>query len=188
MRTSILLAALTIAGCGGPGVNSNADAKTAYLGLDASVDKAIQLGFDGFNAPSTGANIQPQMTTGTKSGTLTITGIVDQGSSANKNMTLSEAMVMYSDDGKITYDTMTTAQPVLTVSLKGIPTGTFSGSLDGAFDMKGALTGTVTLALTFTGNLQPGTNGATVDRQPGSTHIVGTATSGNGVYQVDVTR
>jgi hypothetical protein len=183
-----MMGALLVAACGGPGVNSNDDARRAYLGLDASIDKAIQLGFDGFNSPSTGANIAPQMTTGVKSGTLTVTGTVDQGASTNKNMTLAEAMAKYSDDGMITYDTSPTAMPVLGMSLKGIPTGTLSGSLSGAFNMTGQLIGTVTLALTFTGDLQAGTGGAMVERKPGTTHITGTATSGNGVYQVDVTR
>src|SRR6185436_6488189 len=90
---------LTSAGCGNVSVHSNADAQKAYLGLDASIDKAIQLGFDGFNSPSNGANIAPQMTTGTVHGTLTVNGQVDQGSSNNKNMTLNTNYVAYSDDG-----------------------------------------------------------------------------------------
>src|SRR5258706_11082884 len=92
-----------VAACTSDSVDSNEAAKQAYVGLDASIGKCMQLGFDGFNMPSTGANIMPQMTTGMKAGTLTITGIVDQGSSTNKNMTLSVAMVGYSD-GKVTVD------------------------------------------------------------------------------------
>ena len=36
------------AACGND-VSSTEDAKNAYLGLDPSVDRAIQLGFDGYN-------------------------------------------------------------------------------------------------------------------------------------------
>jgi phage baseplate assembly protein gpV len=168
-------------------VHSDADAMRAYLGLDASIDKAIGLGFDGFNAPSTGANIMPQMTTGALSGTLTVTGQVDQGSSNNKNMTLSTNYAAYSDVDKLTYDATAGALPVLAMSLKGIPTGTLSGSLSGALTMSGDLHNTVTLAVTFTGNLQSGGNN-TVVRAPGTTHVVGTATSDYGTYAIDVTR
>lgn len=172
-------------GCGS-GVSSDEQARRAYLGLDASIDKAISLGFDGFNAASS-ANIPPQMTTGLTSGTLAVSGQVDQGASANKGMRLSEAMVNYSDDGKLIYDTAASASPALTMQLKNIPNGTLDGTLAGAFAMTGELAGSVVLSITFSGTLQPGA-GSKVERKPGSTHIVGTATSGNGTYQVDVTR
>src|SRR5437764_15070600 len=86
------------ASCGNGSVHSDADAMKAYLGLDASIDKAIGLGFDGFNSPSTGANIMPQTASGTLTGMLTVTGIVDQSNptSGNKNMTLSTDYKMYS--------------------------------------------------------------------------------------------
>jgi hypothetical protein len=57
----------------------------------------------------------------------------------------------------------------------------------GAFSMTGDLHNTVTLNLTFTGNLMSGANN-TVVRVPGSTHITGTAVSDYGTYNVDVTR
>src|SRR3954468_5514648 len=182
-----MLALLVLAAGCSNSVHSDVDAMRAYAGLDASIDKAIGLGFDGFNAPSTGANIMPQMTTGALHGTLTVTGQVDQGSSNNKNMTLSTNYVAYSDDGKVTYDANSAALPVLAMSLKGIPTGTLSGSLTGALTMTGDLHNTVTLAVTFTGNLQSGGNN-TVARAPGTTHITGTATSDYGTYTIDVTR
>ena len=148
--------AVAAAGCGNGSVHSDADAQKAYLGLDASIDKAINLGFDGFNAASS-ANIPTQMTTGMLQGTLVI------------------------------YDTMATALPMLTMDLKGIPSGTLSGSFDGVFTMTGDLKNSVTLTLAFSGNLQSGGNN-TVVRAPGTTHITGTAVSDYGTYNVDVTR
>ena len=179
---------LLASACGGNNnnVSSEADARAAYLGLDAHVDKAITLGFAGFNSASS-ANIAPQMTTGTATGTLTVTGQVDQGSSSNKGMRLSEAMVAYSDDGLHTYATDATAQPALMMQLKGVPTGTLSGTLAGAFAMTGKLDGDVTLTLAFTGELQAGAS-MTVERKPGSTHVTGTASSRYGDYMVDITR
>lgn len=178
---------LALAGCDNGSVHSNADAEKAYLGLDASIDKAITLGFQGYNTSTNGANISPQMTTGMVMGTLTVDGMVDQGSSNNKNMTLDMGYVTYSDDGKVVYDTTQTTRPVLTLSLKGIPTGTLSGSIAGAITMSGDLKNAVTLNLTFTGDLQAGAND-TVERKPGTTHITGTAVSDYGTYAVDVTR
>jgi hypothetical protein len=183
-RTSTLLL-FFVAGCGG-GVSSNADAQKAYLGLDPSVDKAITLGFAGFNAASS-ANIDPQTANGTVSGTMTVTGQVDQGTSANKGMRLFDALSSYSDDGKITYGTDAAALPALTINLKNIPTGTLDGSLAGSFTMSGTESGQVTLALTFTGQIESGPNN-TVVRKVGTTHITGTATSASGTYAVDVTR
>src|SRR5215469_4021145 len=127
----IVLVALTVLGafaaCGG-GVNSTDDAKKAYMGLDPSVDKAITLGFAGFNS-ATSANISPQS----------------------------------ADGGQIKYTTDQAAPPALTINLKGIPTGTLDGSLNGSFMMAGALTGQVSLALSFTGQLQ-GTPDGGVER------------------------
>ena len=82
----------------------------AYLGLDPSVDKAITLGFAGFNAASS-ANISPQSADGGVSGTMTVTGQVDQGTSANKGMRLADALSNYSDDGHVTYNTDSNALP-----------------------------------------------------------------------------
>jgi hypothetical protein len=182
-----LLLLLLVAGCG-PGVKSEEEARRAYLGLDPSIDKGITLGFAGFNSASS-ANIAPQSTTGVVSGTMTVTGQVDQGSSNNKGMRLIEALVMYSDDGKLSYATDMAAQPKLDLSLKKIPDGTLEGTLAGTFNMSGELEGQVTLALVLTATLQPNAADATkVERRPGTTHITGTATSPAGVYNVDITR
>jgi len=183
---ALVLSVLALAGCGSSTVSSEADAKQAYLGLDASIDKAITLGFAGFNAASS-ANITPQMTTGTVSGTLTVTGQVDQGASSNKTMRLVAAYANYNDDNKTTYDTASGAGPALTMDLKGIPNGTLTGSFDGVVNMSGMEKGALTLTLSFTGNLQPG-SGNLVERKPGTTHITGTAVSSAGTYNVDVTR
>jgi hypothetical protein len=183
--SSILVVPLLVAACGG-GVSSNEDALKAYLGLDPSVDKAITLGFAGFNSASS-ANISPQSADGGVSGTMTVTGQVDQGASANKGMRLLDALSNYSDDGKISYTTDSNALPALTINLKNIPNGTLDGSLNGSFAMSGGLSGQVALALTFTGQIAAGPSN-TVVRLAGTTHVIGTATSSAGTYNVDVTR
>ncbi|MFO0761775.1 MAG: hypothetical protein U0359_35355 [Byssovorax sp.] len=182
----LVCGALGALGCSGDNVGSEEDAKRAYQGLDASIDKAIDLGFDGFNAAKS-ANIDPQETKGAKTGTMTIGGKVDQGASNNKTMNLTETLVMYSDDGKLTYDTGATL-PTIDMKLSKIPDGTLSGTLSGDFTLSGDdLKGPVTLSLTFNGDLQAG-SGTAVVRKPGTTHITGTATSDYGTYNVDITR
>jgi hypothetical protein len=182
------------------GISSDEQARRAYLGLDGSIAKSITLGFDGFNAASS-ANIDPQMASGDAmpGGTLTITGQVDQGSSANKGMRLYVGMVAYTDGPikindkgdtiKVTYDTSTTQtdQPYLQMMLKNIPTGTFTGTLIGSVTMTGEEKGALMLNLTFSGNLQQG-SGTTVERAPGTTHVTGTAISAAGTYTVDLMR
>jgi hypothetical protein len=178
-----LFAALT-AGCG-EGVSSSEDAELAYKGLDASIDKAIKLGFDGFNAASS-ANIDPQTTTGMAKGSMTVGGKVDQGASDNKTMDLTDELTDYSDDGKLIYDTEGTL-PTISLKLNKIPDGTLDGTMKGTFTMSGDLKGPVKLDLTFAGGLQAG-EGTKVERKPGTTHITGTAVSDFGTYDVDITR
>jgi hypothetical protein len=198
MRNLTYAALLVLSiGCGGDdAVDSDEQARRAYLGLDKAIGKAITLGFQGFNAASS-ANIAPQMTTGAKAGTITVTGQVDQGSSANKGMRLDVGMVGY-DDGpfeintdhdtiEVKYDTDTdmTKQPYLAMQLKGIPTGTLDATLDsgstmtGVFKLSGDLRGTLTLMLTISGTLM-GTSDADVARVAGSTTVTGTATNSDG--------
>ncbi len=182
------LALVVVAACSSSGVSSTEEAQQAYLGLDPSIDKAITLGFAGFNAAKS-ANIDPQNANGAKSGTMTITGQVDQGASANKGMRLVEKLVTYSDDGKLTFATSDATPPHLDMQLKNIPTGTLNGTLVGTYAMDGDLKGSVTLNLTFSGTLQANAQDPKiVERKPGTTHITGTATSGDAVYNVDVTR
>ena len=193
----LLLLCFVLAACSSDSVSSDEQARRAYLGLDPSIAKSITLGFDGFNSASS-ANISPQMVAGTAGGTLTITGQVDQGSSANKGMRLLVGMTMYSDgpimiDDKghtisVTYatDTDTATQPALGMMLKNIPTGTLDGTLMGTYHLTGDIKGDVTLDLTFSGTLMSGSNN-TVVRVPGTTHVTGAATSGDGMYTVDLT-
>ena len=103
-------------------------------------------------------------------------------------MRLSTALVSYSDDGKLIYDTSVAALPALNMQLKdiGSSSGTLNGTLTGALNMTGDLSGPVTINIAFSGTI----SGAQpqVVRQPGTTRITGTATSGGGTYKIDVTR
>jgi hypothetical protein len=192
---AFVLASAIAAGCSSNDVDSKDDARRAYLGLDGSIDKAIDLGFAGFNAAMS-ANIPTEMAAGTTAGTLMVTGQVDQGVSANKQMRLNVAMAGYCDVSGLTYDTDASADggvtlPALAMSLQGIPTGTLSGTLVGTFRMSGDLSGPVTLNLMFTGELEAKPDGGAGDgvvRKPGTTHVTGTATSPAGTFAVDVTK
>lgn len=198
--------ALALFGCGDDGVGSDQEARLAYLGLDDAIEKSLSLGFAGFNAASS-ANIPLQSTEGELSGTLTITGQVDQGASANKGMRLKMGLVDYSDgelqaedgstdglepderDVELTYATAATpdSQPALDLSLRNIPNGTFTGTLAGSFQMTGDLEGSVTLDLSFAGEIEDDGTGK-VRRKAGTTQVTGTATTGDDTYDVDVTR
>ena len=195
---------LTAAACSDDEIDSDEAARRAYLGLDTSIQKSIDLGFQGFNA-ATSANIDPQMTTGTKAGTLTVTGQVDQGASNNKGMRLNIGMVGYNDgpfaindDGdtiEVVYDTDLDVanQPYLAMQLKNIPSGTFDGMLTsntsmlGVYHLSGDIEGTLTLNLTITGTLMAGSGSVITTRVPGSTMVTGTATnSDGGVYNISI--
>lgn len=202
------LAATTVA-CSdddAPGVDSDEEARRAYLGLDTSIEKSITLGFAGFNA-ATNANIPDQMGAGDVGGTLLITGQVDQGASNNKNMRLYIGMVAYNDgpvvieeDGEqieidITYTTNAVEEmrPHLEMKLNAIPDsgdqageGTWTGSLTGDYTMAGELEGTATLGLMFSGKLKRDASDKVI-RTPGSTTVTGTATSGDGTFAVNLT-
>lgn len=195
-KSLLLVLSLSVVGCDGDDIDSDEEARRAYLGLDTSIEKAITLGFQGFNAASS-ANIDPQMATGTAAGSLTVTGQVDQGNSDNKGMRLHIGMVDYTDgpfvindDGdeiEIIYDTDTVveAQPFLSMQLKSIPTGTLEGTLMGTYFMEGGIEGEAVLNLTFSGQLMDGGNG-TVVRVPGSTSVTGTVQANDGTFTVDV--
>jgi hypothetical protein len=205
----VLSIAMVAGACGDDGIDSNEAARRAYLGLDPSIPQSLQLGFDGFNSASS-ANIAPQMGVGEDTGTLTITGQVDQGASPNKEMRLYVGMVEYSkgpftvvvnegqdNEEEVTVDlTYATSevqleQPYLHLSLRDIPTGTFSGDLTGVYHVTGDIepdndfAADVTLTLTFTGTLVD-LGGGMIGRAPGAV-VTGTATSGDGVYDVNLT-
>src|SRR6185369_2344163 len=129
----MLIAQVSGSGCDDNTVQSQDDARRAYLGLDPSIDKAIDLGFQGFNQANS-ANIPAETAAGALAGAVTVTGQVDQGSSSNKEMRLDVGMTGYSDVAHLTYDTgaaqvgdagadagAATALPALGMSLKNIP-------------------------------------------------------------------
>jgi hypothetical protein len=199
MRKLSLIGLVLLLSCGSDTVSSDEEARLAYLGLDRAIERALNLGMDGFSAAQS-ANIPAQTGNGDVSGTLVVSGQVDQGESPNKEMRLESAFTMYQDrfpaaaDGGvdvasgITYDTVEGALPSLDLSLRGIPDGTFTGTFTGRVRMSGELRGDVTLDLAFTGDLRMPAGGAGIERVPGSTRVTGTATSEYGVYTVDLTR
>lgn len=206
MRTFLASALLVFAvGCGSDDVDSDEEARRAYLGLDKSIEKALNLGFAGFNA-ATNANIPDQMTTGDTGGTLLISGQVDKGNSTNKNMRLNVGMVDYddgdveiNDDGDtihIVYDTNAdnTMQPYLELKFANFPDGTMSGSLTsntnmtGVYTLDGDIIGDLTLNLTISGPTMAGPNAGEVLRVPDMTMVTGTATNADGgVYDITLT-
>lgn len=187
---SVLALALSLVDCGGGpsgAVDDPVSAELSYLGLDRAIDRAIDLGFDGFNASNSGANIPEQMDAGELSGAMVVSGKVDSGSSDNKNMTLDVTLTDYSDvvlagDRMVVYEG---GPAVLDLSFKGLPNATFSGTLSGSFAMTGDLAGGVTLDLQLTGETEAGP-GDIIVRKVGTIRVVGTASSDYGVYDVDV--
>ena len=196
--STLVPSTLLCAACSSDEVDSDEEARRAYLAMDASIGTSITLGFQGFNAASS-ANIDAQTTTATKAGMLTVTGQVDQGSSSNKGMRLRVGMVDY-DDGPVAYnddgdsvhvvfdtDTDPATQPALSMQLKGIPTGTLDGTLMGVYHLDGDIIGDLTLNISFAGTLMAG-SGSEVLRVPGSTTVTGTATNADGgVYNITLT-
>lgn len=190
MRNVIGLLAV-LAGCH-PAVSNEADARYAYMGLDGAVDKAMNLGLDGYNAASS-ANIDDQQGTGDVDGTITVGGQVDQGTSDNKGLRLDVTLVGYRDDIQddddedilTVYDTETPLD--LDITLRNVPDGTFDGTLRGTVIMSDGLEGDLALNLAVSGTLEPA-EGDDVQRKAGETVITGTATSDYGVFDVDLTR
>src|SRR5947209_8725218 len=143
MRTQLWLlsSVLLFAACGNnDSVNSNEQARRAYLGLDKSISKSLTLGFTGYAAASS-ANIPTETTTGDAAGMLTITGKVDQGNPNQASMTLDVGMTGYSDGDvvvndkgdkiQVTYATSTdtTMQPVLGLKLNASAGNSITGTL-----------------------------------------------------------
>lgn len=175
------------------GLGSEEDARRAYLGLDLSIEKSLDLGMAGFNAASN-ANIPTQSGEGDAAGTITIDGQVDQGASDNKGMRLTVLLEGYSDgviervddeDVEIVYDTYPDDLPDLTLTLRDIPDGTLEGTLLGTYEMHGYIEGTATLDLTMSGPIEDDGNGG-VTRTVGQTHVTGVARSGDYAYDIDV--
>ena len=197
---AIVILGLSTTGCGdGDDIDSDTEARWAYLGLDRAIDRAINLGFDGFNAASS-ANIPTQSGIGDVDGTMDVDGQVDQGASANKEMRLLLTLVAYTDDVVddpvteddteelvLIYDTIEDTPPALDMSLRDIPDGTFTGSLVGDIVVGGDLDATGTFNLALSGSIQEDpANAGEIIREPGTLLITGTVTSGDGEYVVDV--
>lgn len=196
MRNFACIFLIVLGACSDNSVDSTTQARRAYLGLDKSISKSLQLAFAGYDA-ATNANIPMQMTAGDKSGMLVIGGKVDSGNCSQLSMSLDVGMTSYSDgtfkDGdtslNVTYATSTdvTMQPVLGIKLNGSSGNAISATLMGDYTMTGDLKGTVTLDLTITGMFS-GTCPSAVMRVAGSTTVTGTAVnSSGGMYSVDVT-
>jgi hypothetical protein len=201
MVLSVLcVAASCFAACGGDesDIDSDTEARWAYLGFDNAIDKGLNLGFDGFNAASS-ANIPTQNGVGDDTGTIAVDGQVDQGASANKGMRLLVTLVDYSDGAfavpdrdeevLIAYDSLTDAPPALDLSLKNIPDGTFTGTLLGTIVLTGDIDGNADFNLSFSGAIETDPNDAAlIRRKPGTLTILGTVVSGEGTFDVDITR
>jgi hypothetical protein len=195
MRHISSLALLACVACGSQ-VSSEEEAELAYLGLDGAIGRAMDLGFQGFNAADS-ANIDAQTGEGDESGTMTITGQIDQGASNNKGMRLFVGLEDYQDlvdldddesaEVVVTYWTDPEGEaPSFDLQLRGIPDGTLSGTLSGAFRMEGDLEGEVTIDVDIDGELQPAGDGT--ERVPGTTSVIGTATGpGGGTFAIDLT-
>jgi hypothetical protein len=196
LRSLIAVLSFTglLVGCGGQ-VSSDEQARRAYLGLDGSIGKALQLGFTGYNT-ATNANIAPQTASGDVGGTLTVSGQVDAGASDNKTMHLEMEMADYSDGAvtigdnatvTVTYDTLADITlPALDLNFQNYPAGTFSGTISGPFQMTGDLEGEVLLDLAMSGDTEDDGAGG-VRRVVGTTTVTGTATAGEGHYTVELT-
>ena len=192
----VLPLALVCAACSG--VDSDEKAHRAYLALDQSIVRTLNLGFQGFNM-ATATTIAPQTAEGNHGGTLTVDGAIET-SGSNKTLRLNVAMVGY-DDGDVLindndtvhveFDTATDATMLPHLDLM-LATNTFTGTLDanasmtGLYQMRGDLSGTLELDVMISGYTMIG-NGT--ERVPGTTQIVGTATNGDGgVFDINVTR
>ena len=153
-----------------------------YLGLDTSIDKALQLSF----AAGSSTNIPPQSAKGKLAGTMTIRGQVAVGAPTNNAMNLTAQLVMYSDIDQLTYDTFDDL-PTLSMQLSKVPDGMLDGTLLGPCKVSGELEGTVDFAVRFTSALRPGPAGVMVERTPGTIHVTGSVTSDYDVHIIDMT-
>lgn len=184
----IALTSLTLAGGCAPEVSDEEAAERAVQGLEQAMTRVIQLGFDGFNAADS-ANIPEQTGSGVEAGSMTVTGQVDQGSSANKGMRLLMGLSEYSDgeveESAIVYDTAETPVDV-DLSLRDIPDGTMTGTVVGTVTMSGDLSGPIALDFDIAGTIEAGT-GDEVQLADGTTAVSGDATSDYGTFAIDFT-
>ncbi|HEX6835349.1 MAG TPA: hypothetical protein VF334_02195 [Polyangia bacterium] len=185
-RLALLLVAAACGCNNGEAPTINTQAMEAYLGMDSSIEKALDLAFVGMNSAAT-ANIAPETIGGDAKGKLVVMGQVDQGTSSSKTIRVDAVYNGYSDDGDTFYATDAAAPPLLALELTQLPYGALSGTFLGVFTMSGLFVGPLTVELKLDGQLQPaGTTG--VARVMYSTRIHGTAVSDYGSYAVDFTR
>ncbi len=173
------------AGCSDSPSSVSPEAQTAYLGIDDSIGRAIDSALFGVNTSMT-ENLDPRSVPGLKQGQVVVLGQVDQGTAAAKSLRVDTDYTGFSDDGTVIYDTNPASPPLLALELHSVPYGTLTGTFLGVFTLSGALTGTMTVNLTFDGQLQPAGNN--VERVLYSTQVSGTAVSAYGSYVVDFTR
>jgi hypothetical protein len=201
--------ALATGACGNGSVNNEESARRAYFGIDKAIEKAMNLGMQGFNM-ATSANIAPQTAMGDVAvgpdggfGTLVVAGQVDQGMSVNKELRLTtdftdyEDLLYTSDDSgtiHIIYNGASGGATTLSLSLRNIPAmgdttsmGTYSGTFMQTLHMSGDLAGDVTLNLTLAGQIHRSADG-NLERVAGGSTIMGTAMSQYGTYNVNITR
>ncbi len=186
-----------VAGCARGQITSDQEAEWAWMGLEGAVDAALTLGLQGYSEASS-ANIAAQSGTGDVSGTITVTGQADQGSSDNKGLRLDIVLVGYRDrvdlnedgdeDLAVTYDTPEGTDLLADLKLRDLPDGTLSGTVTRDVEMIGDLEGAIRLALDIDGPTESD-GGEGVMLVDGETHVSGTATNeGGGVFEVDLTR
>jgi hypothetical protein len=178
---------LGVIGCHTGNVDDEEAARRAYLGLDRAVDRALKLGFDGYNA-ATNANIPEQSEPGDASGMMVVGGQVDAGVSNNKEMRLLVTLEDDYSDGLVEgeVDIIYNGGPLnLDLSMQGLPNAQLTGSLLGDLAMTGDLAGFVTLDLAITGETEEDPDG-NIRRKAGTIRVLGTATSDYGVFDVDV--
>ncbi len=169
-------------------MDSDEQARRAFLGLNDSISNSLTLAFDGYDAASS-ANIPAQSGSGSASGTITVSGKVDQGNPQQASMSLSVLLDDYSDgpfavDTKgdtitVTYNSGSGANtPALSLKLNASSGSSIDGSLMGDYHTSGALTGTVTLDVTISGTFSG--SGTAVERVPGTTTVMGTVVNSSG--------
>jgi hypothetical protein len=182
----VLVFVAAAAGCSSTDNTANSEAMEAYLGLDSSVEKALDLAFVGINNAVT-ENIGPGTLGGDAKGTLVVAGQIDQGTGLTKTVRVDASYNGYSDDGAAIYTTDPASPPLLTLEVS-YQDGSLTGRYLGQFTMSGALAGPLTLDIAINGYVQSAGKTGGIERAPYSTQIHGTAVSDYGSYLVDFTR
>lgn len=160
-------------------------ARQLFLGFDHSIDNSLQLALDGYNS-SGGGGFSQQTINGLLMGTMNVAGTVNNLSSTQAQLRLTEELINYSDYGNYLFNT-TGSRLLLSLNLEGIPNGTFDGSLVGMVTVSSAQDTLAQVNISLKGMLQP-LGGKTVQRTPGATLIKGSFSAGSDTYAIDVQR